>query len=177
MNNIKKIKTEYFNYYCSIEAYTKFNGIVDIANNETIKIMLKHQNDWSYEFQKKYFFKLDKNITINQYIDCIIAITTSSKNYEQLYRLVNIIIKDITNKKYEDDYLIDFFYKIILLDMPFLSNFDKKILNLFDYLKQQKLINELNKLLLDTRTIILKDNNKDYLFFKNKVLKIIKKFK
>ena len=177
MDNINKVKIEYFNFFCSIEAYTKFNGILDITNNNTIQIMLKYGDEWSNEFQQKYFLLLEKNLTIDEYIDCITAITTSSKNYNQLYLLLKIIIKDINNKKYKDDFLIDFFYKLILLEMPFLTSFNSKISNLYDYLRKEKLFTDLNKLLNYTKIIIADNNNQEYLYSKNKVLKVIKKYK
>lgn len=171
MNNIEEIKKKYFNYYCSIGAYIKDNGIINSSENNIVQIMKEHEEEWTNEFQNYYFSLLQKNNSIIEYTNLLTTIIISSKNLEQLYRLEKIIINDINNKKFADDFLVGFFYKIFILELPLKYTNDKTIISLLDYLKSKNLHTDLNQLLDITVKILNNDNNNNFSYLKRKIIK------
>ena len=175
MIDIERIKQDFLYYFCRISAYIQDNCVSNPLNDEIVQIMKKNELKWSNEFQNNCYEIMNKTNSLDEYIKLLTKIIVSSNNLEQILKLEKNIIKAIINNIYEKDDLLVYFYQILLLDLPFKYSNDKNIKNLFNYLKVNKLDTELIKLLDSTRKILSIDNNNDYLYLKNKVLKIIKK--
>ena len=170
MNNIKKIKREYFSHSCSIGAYIKEYGIVNPSDNNIVQIMKVNEEKWTKEFHKRFFLLLEKSNSINEYTNIITTIIISSKNLDHLYCLEKIIIRDINNNKFADDFLIGFFYKILILELPLKYTHDKAIISLLDYLRNKNLYNDLIELLNTAKRILNNDQNNNFIYLKNKVI-------
>ena len=177
MIDIDRVKQDFFYYFCRISSYIRDNCITDPSSNDIVQIMKKNELEWSNEFQNKCYDIMNKTNSLDEYIKSLTKIIVSSNNLEQIFKLEICITKAIIHNIYEKDDLLVYFYQILLLDLPFKYTSDKNIKNLFDYIKINKLQSELLILIDLTKTIISNDSNNDYLYLKNKVLKIIKKVK
>ncbi len=166
MINNDEIKQIYFKYLCCPDVYIKDN-LGNPFLREIINIMLVNTNEWTKEYQDKQYIILNNTPNLNLYIETFVNILISSKNIEQLYKLVLNVSEGLIRKKIYNQTLLKHYYDLIFFDFILSETIIKnKFKNIFEYLYK---INkkEYYSLIIKVKTILnFKQNIKDYRYQK-----------
>ena len=166
MITTNKIKKIYFEYLCSPSSYMKEN-IIDPEASNILKVMKQNNLKWTKEYQDRQYINLNKSENIENYITTFNKIFISSKNFEQIYKLIKNTSVYLLNGKKINQTLLKHYYDLILFDVLFAEEINKnKFKSIFDYLSKENK-NEFNTFQIMLKKITnLKQDNSDYRYIK-----------